>query len=347
MGKEKLSGSDSDSNQHSDVEGEVEEPCVDERLPLGEKLLSIGSSCLWVFWCSCTFLLIAYLTFGVVILYSKTAKMEVIFSNRIRSPWFANLSDCKSFGIIKCENIQIRGTDGMLGAWLISPSSKQYIIREAYILYLHGNMGSRALEHRVKMYKKLSKMGYHILAIDYRGFGDSDGFPTEQGLVEDGKVAYRWLLDRYHSYPLYIWGHSLGSAVGVQVAAWLNSELSRLNGLILEAPFNNLTDAIKQTPLAAPVAPFIPNFESYLDDVKNVFRSSYWIQKVNTPTIIIHDRSDHIINIALGRRLLLSSKELGLSNVNMVELDENLYHQNIYAAKKLKAIVGNFIYNTS
>ena len=60
-------------------------------------------------------------------------------------------------------------------------------------------------------------MGYHVLAIDYRGFGDSESFPTEEGLVEDAKAAYRWMVENYVAYPHYIWGHSLGSGVALQV----------------------------------------------------------------------------------------------------------------------------------
>merc|ERR1712168_687626 len=101
----------------------------------------------WIFWGFCTILMIVFICGGLLLLYSREAKMEVIFLNRIRTPWFANLSDCRSFGLVKCENIYIRGRDGLLGSWFISPSSKQYITREAYILYLHGNMGSRALSH--------------------------------------------------------------------------------------------------------------------------------------------------------------------------------------------------------
>jgi len=343
MGESK-SGSESEGHPS---DGEYENETCDENPTLGSRISSCCTTCLWVFWCLCTLALLTYVGLGLLVLYSKEAKMEIIFSHRIRSPLFANLSDCKSFGLIKCENVFIHGTDGRIGAWLVSPSSKQYIIKEAYILYLHGNMGSRAQTHRVKLYQKLSKMGYHILAIDYRGFGDSEGFPTEEGIVQDSKSAYKWMAERYPGFPLYIWGHSLGSAVAVQVAAWLNSEHSRVNGVILEAPFNNMTDAILQTPLAAPVASLIPNFESYLSDVKNVFKSSYWIKKVTTPIKILHDKSDHIINIALGRRLFYASKEVGSCNVDMVELDENLRHCYIYAAKKLKGIMSNFIYSTS
>lgn len=345
MSKEKLSDSESEV-----VDGENEDEdqeLVEEVLSGKQRLVNLCSNLFWVFWCLCTISLLFFLGLGLLTMYSREMKMEIIFSNRIRTPFFANLSDCHSFGLIKCENIFIRGKDGKLGAWLISPSSKQYIIRDAYFLYLHGNMGSRALKHRVKLYQKLSKMGYHILALDYRGFGDSESFPTEEGLVQDAKAAYMWLLEKYPSAPLYIWGHSLGSGVAVQLGAILNGERTRVNGIILEAPFNNMTDAILQTPLAQPFIPFVPNFESYIADVRNVFKSSHWIQQVTTPMKILHDKSDHIINIALGYRLYVSAKQTGSTNVEFIELDEKLYHNYIYKASKLKVIIGNFVYGTS
>ena len=76
------------------------------------RLVAAGSTGLWVFWCLCTFALLSSIGLASVALYSKSIKMEMIFSNRIRTPWFANLSDCHSFGLVKCKNLQLRSTDG-------------------------------------------------------------------------------------------------------------------------------------------------------------------------------------------------------------------------------------------
>lgn len=301
----------------------------------------------WFVWMCLTILLVGYILISGLVIYSTELKMEFIFFNRVRGPWFGNISACRDFGVVKCENFFLDGPSGKLGSWFISPASRQYITKEAYILYLHGNMASRAFDHRVQLYKRLSKMGYHILAIDYRGFGDSEGWPTEQGLVEDSKVAYRFLLEKARGHPIYIWGHSLGSAVAVQLAAWLNSEHSQLNGVFLEAPFNNITDGIKYSPLAAPLRQFLPNVEQYFDDVRNVFRSTHWITKVTSPILMLHDKKDHILNINLGRKLHLAAKSVGTTNVKFIELDEDLYHNDIYRAKNLKHIVSDFVFHTS
>lgn len=301
----------------------------------------------WFLWSIMAFATLSFIALGLFTLYSTSMKMELIFLNRLNTPFFANLSNCTEFGIIKCENLELVGGQGKLGAWFISPSTTQYIKQEAYILYLHGNMGNRALDHRVMMYKKLSRMGYHVLTVDYRGFGDSKGTPTEFGLLEDAKVAFKYLKERAHGHAVYIWGHSLGSAVGVQLAAWLNTENSRLNGLVLESPFNNMIDGINQSPLAAPLIPFVPNFESYIEDVREVFRSDHWIKKVFSSTLLLHDVSDHIINVQLARKLHLSAKETGVSNVHLIELDEKLYHNDIYKARHFIKYIEEFMEHTA
>ena len=304
---------------------------------------------IWWFWFLCTSLLVAYIFFAALVLYSKAVKMEMIFSHRFTAPWFANLSDCSSYGLTSCENLQLSTETGdKLGAWLISPYNKQIIERDAYILYLHGNGGSRGDSHCVDLYNKLSRLGYHVLAIDYRGFGDSEGSPTEAGLIEDAKIAFQLLAKRSSPFPVYIWGHSLGSAVAVQLAAWLDSEHSpedlRLSGVILEAPFNNIFDGIKYTPLAVPLVSVVPEdlFESYISDVRDVFQSSYWIQQITSPLLILHDTSDGVIDISLGRKLYHAAKDVGLLNVKMVEFEENLGHFQIHASEKLRSVLSNF-----
>ena len=135
----------------------------------------------WTFWVIWFILTVAVFLYGALILglmYSTRVKMEMIFMNRVATPFFANLSDPQSFGLVKCEQLFLDGNAGKIGAWFVSPSSKQYIKKGAYIIYLHGNGGTRADKHRVEFVKRLSKMGYHVLTIDYRGYGDSDGWPT-------------------------------------------------------------------------------------------------------------------------------------------------------------------------
>ena len=87
-------------------------------------------------------------------------------------------------------------------------------------MYLHGNAETRAHYHRRALYKLFQNMGYHVLAIDYRGYGDSSKLtPSQTSMVEDGHAAFDWLQRYSHpSTSIFIWGHSLGTGVTSKLA---------------------------------------------------------------------------------------------------------------------------------
>ena len=99
------------------------------------------------------------------------------------------------------------GQQGKLGAWYLKPTTPTSEEDEKFMLLLHGNGGSRAWDPRIESVQLLADMGYHVLALDYRGFGDSDGFPSEEGLLDDSKRAYKWLRQKSKGRPLYVVGH--------------------------------------------------------------------------------------------------------------------------------------------
>ena len=94
------------------------------------------------------------------------------------------------------------------------------------ILYMHGNTGSRAREHRVDQYVFLRKLGYHVVCFDYRGYADSSqDIPTKRGVVTDGHAMYNYVREYSGSSPVFVWGHSLGTAVASQVVANLCAQV--------------------------------------------------------------------------------------------------------------------------
>jgi abhydrolase domain-containing protein 12 len=85
--------------------------------------------------------------------------------------------------------------------------------KDPVVLYLHGNTGTRANGHRVDLYKTLRRLGYHVIALDYRGFADSsDISPTENGVVSDSLAVYRYIKNLTNN-PVFIYGHSLGETL--------------------------------------------------------------------------------------------------------------------------------------
>lgn len=103
------------------------------------------------------------------------------------------------------------------------------------VLFLHGNAGTRALSARIRHYQGFtSRLGANVLAIDYRGFADSTGTPSEAGLIKDARAAFDWLIAQgKNAEDILIIGHSLGTGVSGQLAVTLASEGIECKGVVL------------------------------------------------------------------------------------------------------------------
>lgn len=103
------------------------------------------------------------------------------------------------------------------------------------VLFLHGNAATRAFGARVRHYQAFtSRLGANVLAIDYRGFADSTGKPSEVGLVRDARAAFDWLVaNGKQAQDILIIGHSLGTGVSGQFAVELASKGIECRGVVL------------------------------------------------------------------------------------------------------------------
>ena len=110
------------------------------------------------------------------------------------------------------------------------------------VLYLHGARWN--LTGQLRRIEQLHKFGFSVFAIDYRGFGKSDGdLPSEESVYADALAAWEWL-DQVQPDPSqrFIYGHSLGGAVAIDLAARLSANGIEAGGLIAESTFTNLAD---------------------------------------------------------------------------------------------------------
>jgi alpha-beta hydrolase superfamily lysophospholipase len=163
------------------------------------------------------------------------------------------------------------------------------------LLYLHGARWD--VSGSARRMDRMRELGFSVLGIDYRGFGkSSDELPSERMAYEDARAAWRWLGDRHPGAPRYIFGHSLGAAVAVDLAA---SEASDAAGLIVEGGFTSIPDVYASMRFGwLPLGPLITQrFEA----VKK-------IERVHVPVLVVHGSDDRLIPPALGRALYEHAK---------------------------------------
>ncbi len=137
---------------------------------------------------------------------------------------------------------------------------------------------------------RLWDFGLSVLIIDYRGYGKSEGEPSEQGLYEDGRSALQWLLaSGLPRERIWLWGISLGTAVASQVAVE-----EAVAFMVLDAPFTSMADMVGDaSPLDLPRDWVI---ESEWDTLSRMPR-------VLAKTVVAHGTSDGVVPFRLGERV--------------------------------------------
>lgn len=108
-----------------------------------------------------------------------------------------------------------------------SPAARASALRiYPTVLFFHGNAGSRAVSFRVATYTAYTtRLGANVLALDYRGYADSEGTPSEEGLRHDARAAWQWVIDQgADPNDIILVGQSLGTAVATNLAKELAAE---------------------------------------------------------------------------------------------------------------------------
>ncbi len=186
------------------------------------------------------------------------------------------------------EDVWLDASDGVrIHGWMI-PSRQ---VSRQVTLYLHGNAGN--LTHRVDHIQALLEVGTALLIIDYRGYGKSDGEPTEEGCYRDTDAAYEYLLkEGYSAERIILYGESLGTAMATDLASRRPT-----GGVILEAPFPSAKA------VAATVLPVLGPL------VVSGLNTGEKIPKVQAPVLVIHGTKDQVINYELGRQVFEAATE--------------------------------------
>ncbi|XP_042624749.1 lysophosphatidylserine lipase ABHD12-like [Cyprinus carpio] len=220
-------------------------------------------------------------------------------------------------------------------------------------IYLHGNGGNRSAPHRIGIANVLSAVGYHALVMDYRGFGDSTGEPTEAGLTTDAVYLYNWVKARSGNSLVCVWGHSLGTGVTTNTAVKLLEQGKQFDGIILEGAFLTGRGA-RDRPIEHPFKWFywkFPYIQFFLfNPLKNnilVFPTDENLQKLRTPLMILHAQDDHLVPFASAQEIYRIAKKAQNSDerVKLVRFDGSLgyLHNGLYKDPGLPNIIREFV----
>ncbi len=191
------------------------------------------------------------------------------------------------------EEIWLNTSDGLrLHAWFFAAEKASPRARFV-MLFCHGNGGN--LTSRPGYYRAILETGVSLLTFDYRGYGRSDGQPSEAGTYTDAATAYQWLRTRgFAPEHILVWGESLGGGIASQLAA-----TERLGGLVLQSTFTSIPD------IGAELFPWLP--------VKLISRIKYdtlsRLPDIPCPVVVMHSRADTTIRFSHGERNFAAARE--------------------------------------
>ena len=192
-------------------------------------------------------------------------------------------------------DVQITAADGVQirGWYLRQAEAKSAEPQRPLMLFFHGNAGNRL--GRMGWYRLFRDFGVDVLAIDYRGYGDSEGSPSEVGLHADAAATWNYAVNTLGYAPerICVMGVSLGGAVAVNLVAAKSQGGTPAGGLIVVATFSSMHDT------AAFLYPWLPVRWLLIDK----YASDELIRCVTCPVLSLHGDQDQLVPLQLGQRL--------------------------------------------
>jgi hypothetical protein len=191
---------------------------------------------------------------------------------------------------LEYTSVHVTTSDGVrLHGWWI-PAARE----RAVVLFFHGNAGN--ISDRLESIRIFHELGLSVFIFDYRGYGQSQGAPSEQGTYDDAETAWRYLLEqrRVERDRIVMFGRSLGAAVAVESAT-----RHAPKALIVESSFTSIRAMARTAVPWAPIGPFLTTRYDTLSK----------IPRVGCPLLVVHSRDDEVIPYAQGRALYDAARD--------------------------------------
>jgi len=188
------------------------------------------------------------------------------------------------------ESVAFKSADSLeLTGWYIPAEDSKLTV-----LLCQGNGGN--MVHRLDSINIFHNLGVNCFIFDYRGYGRSEGKPTEEGTYLDAAAAYKWLTEVKKIRPddIIIFGRSLGGSIAAQLAGKVKAK-----GLAIESTFTSYVEMGKK------FYPYMPVrwFASFS------YKTTDYIKEVHCPVMIIHSRNDEIVPFEFGLELYETANE--------------------------------------
>jgi uncharacterized protein len=229
----------------------------------------------------------------LAIAYSAILILAWLFGDRLI--YFPNYPDRMSGNWqpegLSVEDIWLRtAEDVKLHSWWIPAEGARFTF-----LVFHGNAAN--ITNRTALYHFLRDLPANVLAVEYRGYGRSEGKPSEEGFYQDAEAAWEYAVHNRGISPnrIVAFGASLGTAVAVDLAAKRD-----VAGVVLVAPFAS------SKAVARRVYPFLPGIGSV---VRSKFDTATKLAQVRAPVLIVHCTADPVLPFALGEEVYRVARE--------------------------------------
>ena len=224
--------------------------------------------------------MMSVLILGVIIYGSITAYFFFFQSSFVYFPYKDIQGTPKQLGM-PCKDVTFVSKDGIkLNGWFIPSDDSKDVV-----LFCHGNAGN--ISHRMESIQIFHKMGLSVFIFDYRGYGQSEGIPSEKGTYLDAEAAWKYLtkVENFDASNIILFGRSMGGSISAKLATDKRPKV-----LIIESSFTSIAN------LGAKIYPFLP--------VRLLSRFSYdtlkYVKVVKSPVLVIHSSDDEIIPFAHG-----------------------------------------------
>ena len=234
--------------------------------------------------------MIVKILLAMVVIYAAVVALAALFQSRlVYFPESAIAATPADIGL-DYERVTLTTSDGVaLDAWFVPAEEEGPVV-----LFCHGNAGN--ISHRLDTIRILNGLGLGVLIFDYRGYGRSQGSPSEEGTYRDAEAAWAYLTAERNVPPngIILFGRSLGGPIAAYLATRHDPA-----ALIVESAFTSIPD------IGAAAYPYLP--------VRLVSRYDYptetYVSQVTCPVLVVHSPADEMIPYEHGQAIYEAAAE--------------------------------------